>query len=85
MNLNPNDRVRVKPTETGWQQIMAHVDAFNDHIRQSKPNLKYRMSLPVADADGYIKDQFWRIMQFFDWSRGLGSECPFSDLIAEKS
>lgn len=78
--MNPNDTVKIKPTESGWREIVAHVDAFNAHMQQSHPNARYRMSVPSADVDGYITGQFWSLMQFFDWTKGAGAYCPFEDM-----
>lgn len=65
--MTPNDIVMIKPTDDGWREIIKYVDETNDHLRQY-PRLRHRMSVPVADAEGYISGQFWSLMQFFDWT-----------------
>ena len=78
--MTPNDYVWIKPTEGGWKQIQDHVYEFNDHMRRTRPNVTFRASPPVADANGYIKEQFWCAMRWFNWTDAMGRECPFSDL-----
>ena len=69
--MTPNDTVEIKPTEAGWHEIVRFVDETNDRLRQYQ-NLRHRMSVPKPDEDGYIRGQFWHLMQFFDWTRGIG-------------
>ena len=78
--MNPNDVVEIKPTEGGWLEIAAYVDAFNEHMKVNRPNAMYRMRVPSADSDGYIRDQLWSLMKYFDWTRGYGCDVHFSDL-----
>ena len=78
--MTPNDIVYIKPTEGGWREIVAYVDNFNDHIRTTHPGSLYRIHVPVADKDGYIKGQFRSLMQYFNWSVGCGSDIHFHDL-----
>lgn len=82
--MNPNDIVRIKPTESGWSSIIKYVDDFNDNIRKRNPSARFRMSLPIADNSGYITGQFWCLMQYFDWQNPAGSENPFYDMQLEK-
>lgn len=73
--MNPNDYVRIKPTAAGWKAIHANIDAFNatyGHITKQK--------YPEPDEHGYIKDQFWCLMQYFDWSKFIGMGMPFTDM-----
>lgn len=65
--MNPNDTVKIKPTEEGWRQIVNHVDEENDKLKMH-PKVRHRMAVPVPDADGYISGQFWSLMRFFDWT-----------------
>ena len=78
--MTPNDIVRIKPTDDGWRVIIKHVDALNDDLRKNHPNITYRAPVPIADAEGYIRGQFWSLMAYFDWSRGIGTDCPFHDM-----
>jgi hypothetical protein len=79
--MNPNDIVEIKPTDGGWQEIIKYVDETNDRLRQKYPRIRHRMSVPTADAEGYIRGQFWSLMQFFDWTGGhAGRDIHFSDL-----
>lgn len=82
--MNPNDIVRIKPTESGWESIVKYTDNFNDDIRKRSPGARFRMSIPEPDEDGYISGQFWSIMQYFDWQNPAGSESPFCDMQVEK-
>lgn len=82
--MSPNDIVRIKPTESGWDSIVRHIDSFNDDIRRRSPGARFRLSVPVPDIDGYITGQFWCIMQYFDWKNPAGSENPFYDMQLEK-
>ena len=75
--MNPNDRVKVKPTKSGWQEIIAYVNAWNESI---KHRYDYQMRMPTTDKDGYITGQFWSLMVYFDWKKTTGSELPFSDM-----
>lgn len=79
MGINPNDIVEIRPTEEGWIEIVKYVDATNDQLRQNK-RVRHRMSVPTPDADGYIRGQFWMLMQFFDWTGRLGSDIHFHDM-----
>jgi hypothetical protein len=76
--VTPNDFVRIKPTEAGWKAIQASVDESNAYMQGWEPHTAFRFELPVADSDGYIRNQFWALMVYFDWA--LGSDAPFSDL-----
>jgi hypothetical protein len=78
--MHPNDVVYIKPTDNGWREIVEYVDNFNDHVRMKHPTSHCRMSIPIADNEGYIKGQFWSLMQYFDWSAGMGSDIHFYDL-----
>lgn len=78
--MNPNDNVRIKPTDSGWQQIVRYVDTFNDNMRKTYPRSKYRMSVPTPDDEGYISDQFWSLMMYFEWKNSCGMELPFVDM-----
>ena len=75
--MNPNDIVKIKPTEVGWQEIVESVDDTNAQLRQY-PHLTHRAEVPKADAEGYITGQFWHLMKNFSWSIGKG--VPFTDL-----
>jgi hypothetical protein len=78
--MTPNDIVEIKPTEEGWLEIVKYVDETNDRLRK-KPRLRYRMRVPTPDADGYIRGQFWTLMQFFNWAGShLGGDIYFHDL-----
>ncbi len=71
-----NDIVQIKPTEEGWKQIVRHVDQFNENIK-SFPQVRFRMSVPCPDAEGYISGQFWSLMQLFDWTKCLAGGWVF--------
>ena len=78
--MNPNDIVEIKPTDEGWLEIIKYVDATNDRLRKH-PRVRHRMSVPVPDSDGYIRGQFWSLMQFFDWSGShAGRDIHFWDM-----
>jgi hypothetical protein len=78
--MTPNDIVEIKPTEEGWLEIVKYVDETNDRLRRH-PRLRHRMSVPVADSAGYIRGQFWSLMQFFDWTGSqAGRDIHFYDL-----
>lgn len=78
--MNPNDIVKIKPTQSGWRDIVAHVDTFNDMMRTRNPSITVRISVPQADKDGYITGQFWCLMKYFDWQRGMAADLPFTDM-----
>jgi hypothetical protein len=78
--MSPNDFVKIKPTERGWEMIIKYVDEFNDHIKANHPKAQFRLSVPKADQDGYIREQFWSLMGYFNWNKGIGQDLPFSDL-----
>jgi hypothetical protein len=84
MHLTPNDYVEIKPTESGWESIVKYVDNFNAHLQKTQPKLKFRMSIPKENSEGYIRGQFWDLMGYFDWTKAIGSACPFSDLRISK-
>ena len=78
--MNPNDIVLIKPTDEGWLEIIKYVDETNERLRQYE-RLRNRMSVPVPDADGYIRGQFWSLMQFFDWTGcHAGRDIHFYDM-----
>jgi hypothetical protein len=68
--MNPNDTVKIKPTEEGWRQIVKYVDEANEKLKMH-PKLRHRMAVPVPDAEGYISNQFYSLMQYFDWNSVL--------------
>jgi hypothetical protein len=68
MAFTPNDFVRVKPTEAGWRAIRKYYESIN-------------RGQPIPDKDGYIKGQFWSIMQYFEWK--MGRDNNFEDMILE--
>ena len=72
INMNPNDTVKIKPTEEGWRQIVKYVDEANDKLKMH-PKVRHRMAVPVPDAEGYISGQFWALMQYFDWNSVLAA------------
>jgi len=76
IGVTTNDIVQLKPTEEGWKQIVRHVDQFNENIK-SFLQVRFRMSVPVPDAEGYISDQFWSLMQLFDWTKCLAGGLVF--------
>ena len=78
--MSPNDIVKIKPTQAGWRDIIAYVDAFNDMVRSRNPAYQFRMSVPTADNEGYITGQFWCLMEYFDWQRGMAANLPFTDM-----
>lgn len=82
--MNPNDTVRIKPTESGWKSIVRYVDDFNENMRNLSPDARFRMRVPTPDASGYITGQFWCLMQYFDWQNPAGSDNPFYDMQVEK-
>lgn len=78
--MTPNDIVEIQPTEEGWLEIVKYVDETNDRLRKN-PRLRHRMSVPTPNADGYIRGQFWALMQFFDWTGcHAGRDIHFYDL-----
>jgi len=77
--MNPNDIVEIKPTEAGWQEILKSIDETNDDLRKN-PRVKFRLSVPKADKDGYIRGQFWLLMEYFNWQQSIGGDVHFSDL-----
>ena len=76
IGVTTNDIVQLKPTEEGWRQIVKHVDQFNENIK-SFLQVRFRMSVPVPDAEGYISGQFWSLMQLFDWTKCLAGGWVF--------
>lgn len=79
-SVGMNDKVSIKPTDAGWKQIVGNVDRMNDRIRQN-PRCLTRMSIPEADADGYISGPFWYLMQMFDLAECVnGCDVFFSDM-----
>jgi hypothetical protein len=82
--MKPNDRIKIKPTESGWREIVTYVEAFNEYMQKNRPEASFRMSAPNPDDAGYIEGPFWLLMQFFDWSTGAGAECPFEDMQIEE-
>ena len=76
IGVTTNDIVKINPTEKGWRQIVRHVDQANENIK-SFLQVRYRMSVPVPDADGYISGQFWSLMQLFDWTKCLAGGWVF--------
>jgi hypothetical protein len=70
--MNPNDTVKIKPTDEGWRQIVKYVDEANDKLKMH-PKVRHRMAVPVPDAEGYISDQFYSLMQYFDWNSVLAA------------
>ena len=77
--MTPNDIVRIRPTSDGWAQITRYVDKFNKELLENR-SCRFQMSIPQMDESGYIEGQFWCLMQYFDWSRGLGGELQFTDM-----
>jgi hypothetical protein len=76
--FNPNDFVEIKPSKSGWRSIIKYTDAFNASVAARNPDCTFRMTIPKANAEGYILGQFWCLMQYFDWS--ICGDIPFDDL-----
>jgi hypothetical protein len=81
MAFTPNDFVRVKPTEAGWKAIRKHYDNLNKGFSLRGVAQPQFFKVPIPDKDGYIKDQFWCVMQYFEWS--IGRDNNFEDMILE--
>lgn len=70
--MNPNDKVKIKPTPFGWKQI------------EAKHAMPYYGRLPEIDSDGFIAGQFWHLMSYFVWDGLPGADrSPFSEMIAD--
>jgi len=74
-----NDIVMLKPTEDGWKRIRSYVDDWNSYNKKHHPHIKFILQMPIPDNDGYIKEQFWYIMRYFEFGV-IGSIAPFTDL-----
>jgi len=79
-NIGMNDVVSIKPTVVGWQKIVEKADHQNKCLMEY-PLVTYRAEPPQLDLDGYIKGQFWYLMQMFDWPECVnGCDVFFSDM-----
>lgn len=78
-SINPNDRVRVKLTETGKTLIVQQIDQLNLSLSK-RPHVKWRAKVPEWDDDGWISGQFHVLMHYFDGCWSLGQELPFTEL-----
>lgn len=64
MTFTPNDKVRVKLTSVGKQQVLEWVDQQNEEYK--KDGCLIRQGIPW-DSDDCITDQYHTIMKYFDW------------------
>lgn len=76
--MNANGLARIKPTPEGWQAISKYIDSCNKEYEAR--GVTFRTTAPVANKDGYITGQFWCLMQYFDWHKGIAQPMPFSDI-----
>lgn len=80
-SININDRVRLKPTETGWRMILKTIDDFNAGMSRRSPYVRFREQVPAVDDGGRITGQFWCLMRYFEHASWCaGAEPPFNDL-----
>lgn len=77
--INMNDRVKLKPTRAGWEEINRSVQRFNEKMIAAGKS--FRVWGPDEDCDGYIEGQFWSLMRDFDWENvHAGGDVFFTDL-----
>lgn len=69
--FNVNEYVSVRLNELGHAVIVRNRKDF----MARHPNV--RLSMPVPDADGYVRFPLWELMQLFGEHMGLGKPVPF--------
>lgn len=80
MNINPNDIVKVKLTESGRRVVLKrHHETCISLLDSTYTTVD--LEPPEIDPDGWLTGSFWSIMSNFNDCWAMGLIPPFSELV----